>query len=368
MNSTKSWNVRLYKDGDESGYMDLMKTAFPAYRCTTERWRWEFKSNPFGSIQVFSDSNGEIVGHMGLIFAPMKIGDQTVMGSQAVDLAVSEEFRGKGMFIAVGKELMRNAAVKGVPISYGVPNEPAFRGHLKYGWFYAARIPVLVKAATIKGLMTLQLLNFLRFVRRPRFNVWKNSALIVRNATCGRTERHESTSSGVQWIVRTVQSFDKRIDELWNDVESDYQLILIRSTQYLNWRYVDKPYPTYSKMILEKNGRIEGFIVLATETDQFMKLRKGYIVDVLAKSGGAMRYLFRSALDYFEEKKVDLVTCWMMRKNPYHNFLSEHGFAEDDSKLERLICRINTNDDAFKVRYHKAEKSWFFTMGDSDII
>jgi hypothetical protein len=121
-------------------------------------------------------------------------------------------------------------------------------------------------------------------------------------------------------------------------------------------------------MILEKNGKIEGFIVLATETDQFMKIRKGFIVDFLAKSSGARRYLFRSALDYFKEKKVDLITCWMMRKNPHHSFLSEHGFVEDDSKLERLICRINTNDDAFETRYHKAEKSWFFTMGDSDII
>jgi len=146
-------NIRVYKKGDEEGYVKLMNLVFPRYECDLQRWRWEFADNPFGSIQVFADFNGEIIGHMGLIFVPIKIGDHIFQGLQAVDLAVHPSFRGKGIFINIGKKLMYEAAKEGIVISYGVPNEPAYRGHLKYGWFFVSYIPVLTKLITKKGLV-----------------------------------------------------------------------------------------------------------------------------------------------------------------------------------------------------------------------
>ena len=360
----RSWTIRLHNDGDETGYVTLMNIVFPKYKCNIKRWLWEFKDNPFGSIQVFGDSRGKIVGHMGLTCVPIKIEECIVRGSQAVDLAVHPQFRRKGMFIEIGKKLIQEAKNEGILISYGVTKEP--HGHVKHGGFYVSEIPLLVKIMNKKGLLFFILREFYWFVRRADSESISKLLVLIKNFTkftghCKHVLRADDFKKQV------VTSFNEQIDELWEEVSKQYRLLVVRESKYLNWRYVRKPHSNYVILTLERNYRIEGYIVLSAEIHDWLGWKDGYILDLFARSKKAIRCLLQLALDYFARKNVDLVTCWMMKTQLAYNCLLERSFINDKLCSPKLIWRVNINDDKHKKLHYELGKEWFLTMGDSDL-
>jgi len=364
-----SWVIRPYNDGDETGYIALMNIVFPRYRCDLKRWRWEFGGNPFGSVQTFSDFKGKIIGHMGLMCVPIKIEKRILLGSQAVDLAVHPSFRRKGIFLEIGKKLSRDAKDRGIVISYGVPNEPSYRGHVKYGWFLVSEIPVLVKIMRRKSFLLFVLARFRDCLKRPDLISMSKFMRTIKNlikVASVKYFKHPLCSDYFEKHI--VTSFDGRFDKLWEEMSSQYQLLVVRNAKYLNWRYVKKPYSNYVILTVERNRKIEGYIVLLKESRGFLGWKTGYIVDIFAKSEKAIHWLLHYALEYFVKENVDSVTCWMMKNQSPYDCLLQNGFIDDYLGSQKLICRFNADNNEYKKLYYRVEKEWFFTIGDSDII
>jgi GNAT superfamily N-acetyltransferase len=365
--------VRKYIKGDEKSYVAFMNSIYLEPRFNLKLWNWEYGNNPFGYIQTFGVSEDRVVGHMGLICVPMKVGNQTIRGSQAVDLAVSRAFRRKGMFIEIGKRLMQDARDEGIAISYGVPSEPAYRGHVKYGWFYVSEIPVLVKIISRKGFLIFTLeygcAYAHNFIKRPSFRFIAKFIGLVKNSIKASITRHrEYLSDSNNFETHEATSFDEQIDEFWEVTSKQYSILVARNSKYLNWRYVMRPNSGYVIRTVTRQNKIEGYAVLSTESHGSLKGKRGYIVDIFARSEKAIYHLLQSAFDYFVEEKVDLVTCWMLKNQMPFGCLSKRGFINDSFISQKLICRINTNDEGFAELYRRSEKGWFFTIGDSDSV
>jgi len=365
-----SWTIRSYEVGDEKDYLKLMNIVFPSYKCDLKRWRWEFKENPFGFLQVFGNSDGKIVGTMGLIGVPIKVNEATVQGSQAVDLAVHPESRGKGLFVEMGRKLVQEAKSEGFVLSYGVPNEPAYHGHMKYGWFHVSEIPVLTKMISKKALVLFTLARLRDLFNQPHFKSILNIMVLIRNlkrSTGVLVKRYEPLRPD-SFTKRTVTLFDEQFDRLWKEASVQHQLLIVRNEKYLNWRYIERPYSNYVILAIERSNAVEGYVVLSTEVRGFVGWKKGYIVDIFAKSKEGIHFLIQLACDYFAKANADLATCWMMKNQLYYGCLVEQGFVEDTFSSQKLICRINTSDSAFRSTYRSVEGNWFFTIGDSDCI
>lgn len=362
------WKVRMYQKGDEIGYNKLMNLVFPGSRQDLRRWRWEFKENPFGFLEVFAECGQHIVGHMGLTFVDVKIGDKIVKGAQAVDLAVHPRFRRQGMFLEMGKTLMERARKEGVPFSYGVPNEPAYHGHLKYGWSYAGEIPVLVNFLTLQGLLKLFLARMRLSLMSGKFKQFISFAKSLAGLIPSFLSAQHEHLNPENLQIRLVLSFDTRIDDLWKDVSKDYKLAVVREKKYLNWRYVEKPDSNYVLYLAEKDHRPEGYMVLSISKPHPLKPRAGYIVDIFARSKMVFDGLIRSAIEYFHQEKADLIITWMMKYHLPYRCLVKHGFILDTLRTGILICFINTPSLELRKLYNKSRKRWYFTMGDSDAI
>jgi len=316
---------------------------------------------------MFAEIDGKIVGHMSLICIPIKIENRTIKGSQAVDLAVHPSYRGRGIFIMIGQKLMEEAAKRNILISYGIPNEPAYRGHLKYRWFLASHISVLVKPITKKALIAFILSRILNFLMNPSSESKSKLLGLMRNL---KAQIHRKSNSNTLhfhiYKIINVNSFDHRFDKFWKEVQNQHTFIIVKNAKYLNWRYFNKPNTKYSVLAAVREGDVDGFIVLTFDT--YSMLKRGYIVDLLAKSEDVIDYLLRSALKYFAEEHVDLIICWTMEGHLLYNRLLKKGFVQDHFNSQKLICRINTDDSVLKENLRKFVKEWYFMMGDSDII
>ena len=351
----RAWKVRMYREGDEIGIVNLTNLVFGPSQLRLKRWFWEYKNNPFGFLESVAEHNGQIVGHMGLVPVNMKIGDSIVRGSQGVELAVHPDYRRQGMFLTLAKTVLKKAAEEGIPISYAFPNKPAYLGHLRYGWFDVREITTLMKCLNVCSLI------------RP--TVFTRDVLIW-GANC-LPSIYKSKGYGPPAIedlkIREVSSLNKRIDAFWKDVSKSYGVIVVRNRKYLHWRYFEKPEADYKFFIAEKDAQIEGYMVLSIKTFKYQKV--AYIVDILASSGGIFRHLIRSATEYSTKQKVDFIKCWMLKNHFYCKILNENGFIclrYHRRFPRRLIARINSYN--FREPYKSAAENWYVTWGDSDLI
>jgi len=304
---------------------------------------------------------------MGLVPVSVKIGNHILKGSQAVDLAVHETLRHQGMSLRLGDKLMKNATENGMSISYGFPNEASYSSMRKYGWFEVCEVPILIKflnkSIVLKFLLP-RVYSFLRQSRRSLLHFSRYTLSWYVNFLLSiRKERRSGMRISENSLIRIVSFFDDRINDLWNTVSKDYGILVVRDAEYLNWRYMKKPNGDYEVFLAERDDTIKGYMVLTTKMAKYQKL--GYIVDIFADSKNTMQNLIRTAIEYFNSKKVDLISTWTMNGSLCYMVLTENGFLRNYlPKAIRLIARVNLRN--FLNLYKNMPENWYVTMGDSD--
>lgn len=152
------------------------------------------------------------------------------------------------------------------------------------------------------------------------------------------------------------------VDNLWKQASKNYDVILVRTHDYLQWRYVANP-DTYSILIARnRSGAISGYMVtkLAGSGDKNI----GFIVDYLTLEDNPHVFgrLLATSLERFFERKVNLVHTWIPKGNFYYRGLLKVGFLP--YKNVPLLCY--QNDIGNKILGQACK--WHFTMGDSDSV
>jgi GNAT superfamily N-acetyltransferase len=370
----KMWSLRRYKEGDEKDILELLRMNH-VYR-TIEEWSWEYKNNPFGNLIVVAEHDGRVVGHEALVPAYMKIGTRVARGSQAVDLIVHPKLRRQGISLAIGKMLVREAEKEGIDLSYGFPNKLSHYGHLKFGWFDVAKVSQLVKPLNMNNIpnllaryQTVKVLGKHRTTRTASRYLLQTilKAISFFSKTFNQINGNDDDESE-NMQVRTVESFDKRIDDFWKNISKNYSVIVIRDKEYLNWRYFQKPNAGYTVLLAEKDAEILGYVVLRCMNKEGLKL--GYIVDLLASPAnrGLIQRLIVSAIRHFRNEKADLVACRILKNSLggrlQNKLLKYNGFIQFSS--DPLICR--TNSDQLSRKIVADPEKWYITIGDTDYL
>jgi len=367
---SNAWYVRTYKEGDESGITKLLKRNF-------EDWLWEYKQNPFGHLIGVAAHDNQLVGHMAMVPVNMKIGTKTVLASQAVDLVVHPEFRRQGIFLAIGRFLAEETERKAIDIWYGIPNKLAHSGHLKYGWFDVCKVPLLIKPISL-GRVSETFMGkhkLTRFFNRYKISRKTSKIILQLISSIDRLfakifNQTGDNDSKKNFEIRAISSFDERVDVLWKKASKDYPLAVVRTSEYLNWRYVKKPQAKYRILSAERSGEIVGYIVLKTREEE--NLKSGYIVDIFAQCSdkSLIQSLILKAIEHLKEEKVDLIYCWMLKNGlstrVYYKTLRYNGFTHFFGRTHPLIARANSP--RLSKYFIGDPKNWFITIGDSDHI
>lgn len=340
-----TWKVRAYEKGDEYGIVKLQDLDPEENESALERWHWKYDQNPYGFVAVVAESNGDIVGHMGLFFVDMKIGGKIITASQASELMVHPNYRRQGMFLAIGKKLMEEALKANVFFSFGFPNEPAHHGHLQYGWFDASSVPILS--------CLLSSAQIAKFKRHP---------LLAKmlSKTVDRYYQRKFPRDVLNFSIHEMMKADERIDTLWKNTSETLDMAVIRNQKFLNWRFVSNPETRYRIFIAENEG-VAGYIVIAIRKAETRTI--GYIVDFLVSSHTVFRDLIAVALDHFVKEDVASLKCLIQDASSYAT-LRSYGFASNKYRPQKMIARINS--ESFDL--YNVNRRWFVTYADCDFM
>jgi GNAT superfamily N-acetyltransferase len=329
------YNVRLYMPGDEEGIVEVLKTSYPEWRdakSPLKHWKWKYLDNSYSSHVVVADWDGKIVGVQQRLYLSIKV-DEKISSAYGDDGAVHPDYRRKGIYKNMIRYIEELLKKKKIVLKFGIQiHEASEKMFERLGQVH---FPFPIShMLQIKDVKT-------HFKKRPAKN---NLVARIGFSVLKFLNRlkniisHSETNSEIE--VEDISLFDDRINSFWENIRDDYNFIIEKNVEYLNWRYCDSRSNLKGKYYVKqavKNNEILGFIVL--ETRRKDDYSEGYIVDLLTLPGrtAVARKLLAEASLFFRESDINVVHYRVVKNHPYQAIFSKQGFIEVPSKLHLTI-------------------------------
>ncbi len=351
------FSVRRFESGDKEKIINIVEKVWDQE--TSDRlkllWDWKYEINPQnppdGHKSLVLTLNGEPVGFLGYLSVDIKVGDTIEPMAWGSELSILPEYRGHGWLllkyvtehsekICSGASIPRKIyliykKLGAVDVTQFVSLKKVIRGRR----FFARKYPLPLAWVLAIALRTLQ--GLLRVLR------W------------GPGQRRLK--------IEQISRFEPRFDQLWTEAAAGFDMITVRDTAFLNWRYFDIPNRAYEVFAATDGGQLRGYIVLRKEHRD--GLERGYIVDMLAVRPDKATWsrLLDFAHKHFRAQGVDVVSfvCGLENQQLIADF-RRNGFLIKTVK-EKLIAHSGGTDYYRNLipRFDHAE-DYYLTRGDAD--
>src|SRR5438105_3483908 len=224
-------DVRAYRDGDERAILDLFARSFPHAPRTLAHFDWKYRRNPYGNahISLAFDDEGRLVGHYAAYLVPFRDGNRDLIAQQVGDTMTDVSVRhiGRGPTTIFGRTALHFYETF-------CENRIAFN----YGF----------DAGNIQKLST----RFLRSdVVEPVSYRWRDMKTLRPISRAKRLMR--------RYRLQLVKESTPEFDALFARVANDYDFLVRRDAQYLQWRHLDAPDNLSFVVAIRKWRRLVGW-------------------------------------------------------------------------------------------------------------
>jgi hypothetical protein len=370
-------SVRLASLAEKDAHLKFLETAYAEegkvlQQKMVKRWSWQYRENPCidqarnGLSVLIATRGDQIVGQACLTPVMLKIADQYHLAFWGGDTIVLPECRGGGVATKIMQGQIENAK-----FMIGIRAHPiTFKVAMKLGYQKLEPVPIyrrlvcfddflffhcLMKATKSKPVIN----RIARVLWRTLF-IGKLVAALTSLALGLRNLIERQPKKKGLTDIEAVQNFDERIDRLWSLTNNQYDVIVKRDSEFLNWRYSPHTALDYRKFIATRDGEIKGYSILRKQEPGERNF--GIIVDLYASRDDqqTMEDLIRHALHFFA-KDVTAIACAASIKE-YQEALLNFGFIKMESAFPIFCCENSLLAD----KLMSLKDRCFFTKGDHD--
>ncbi len=357
--------IRRYRPEDREAVFALYKDVHGNSKAglSKKNWIWEYESSPYlndGPYIWVAESDNMIIGMHPAIPASLKCGEHRIRALWSADLMTHPARRHEGIFKALTDRMIDEAVKSGISAFLVLPNSNSGPLLRKRGWDHIRSFKVM-----IKPLRLLPLLRQVSFRSLPKAATggWTVAGRAICRLTRGRKI---STSPAISF--RRIREFDSRFDELFERFAAQYDFIIVRDSQYLNWRYADCPSDKYTVFAAENNGRLFGMAVVSTE---MIKAERGHIVELMAEPGleydAILEGLVQQSAAFLRSAgAASIEIC--SAGNAFDSVLKNAGFAEIPPHTfwsYDCLAHVPGNPE-LTGRMKDPSGKWFISRGDAD--
>ncbi len=170
-------------------------------------------------------------------------------------------------------------------------------------------------------------------------------------------------------IVKTfdvveVRKFDERFKSLIDRYYKEIGICSFKNINYLNWKYIDRPFNRMKIFSVQENGEILGFVILSMAYP--VESKKGIIVDLVADPNDdkMVHALLRASINYFRENNAYIVSCCFSDKR-FVRVLRKYLFLKSRAKLPLFISDV---EKCRESEFLTNIDNWQLTYGESDYL
>lgn len=311
-----------YISGEEKELINLLINTFnpwPRFDLSStplDYWTWKFRDNPQNRLLItLAKFNDEIVGCYHSLSQCYKIGDRIIPVYQGVDVAVRDDFRGKGIYKKIAQYTYTREDELGESLHLGIETQEA-----------------TLKVATQNRFLKIphQPVILIKILDEDKFfpggddiNLVKKGGYRVLSALNKITHTNPNLSQ-INYLVEEITRFDERAIDFLKGTLDGYQFIQDRTIAHLNWRFCDPRGGEYKVTQALENNNVIGYIV--TRLNKYN--RRGFIVDLLTSPRGneAVETLITHACESLEERGAVSINVSVFHDHPYETTFNQHGF------------------------------------------
>ena len=354
-------SIREARSADEPGVIGCMTTVFEEThgRKTSEfgaaLWKWQYLESPLRSTVVVAEAGGEIVGYYhALVFEGVRAGERALM-AMVQDVGTLAAYRGKGIFRDMGGHALTLLRERGVHLVYTFPNDRSRPSFLRNHAFdtvglIPVRVALLAPASALSGRFGLP--------RVARTVDWLASPLAaIPRRRFGRLQDGEAVASVSTSLTEVAGVFE--------ETTRRRALAIVRSPDYLKWRYLGKPASRYAIQGLMGDGVVRAVVVtgraplFGTECITFMDL---------ACTAGEEASLLRLIVRCMEDaRNAGAALGVFMGLHPCAEALSSLGFMSVPERFNPRPFHLLTKDLRGEPSFTDPGQ-WIVTLGDWDVL
>jgi hypothetical protein len=334
--------VRNPGEADEAQLVELLRRAFSRWphfeipESAAEHLRWKMRSDPVSPRHHWvGEIDGRIVVMLLRVIRRVRVRGRDCIIRDGVDAAVDPDYQEQGLYAAMVDESKRRPQFFEVDLglSYSSNRRLRRRGARKGDRRIANPIQVLQKPYRARAIVRRSREKYRGRMPAPL------AVLRIKLGTALQRVGHRPFLRPVQhaWSIGTLERFDRSFDDFFEEAARPFDFLVIRSRDYMNWRYRDPAGGSFTVRVAEQGGGILGYLVF--------KISEGnaYIADLLALPGrlDVVRSLIEDALRLFREAHAELVSCWMIARHPYNDLLRRYGFVDSRRDVGFVYKEVN---------------------------
>jgi len=323
-----------------------------------DHWKWMYLDNPLGEAVISVSCDGDrIVGVNHSHPLRIKIGDGVHASSFAADTAVHADYRGLDLSVEMIEQGIRSRREKGTKFTYFVTRHPRLiRMNSKRYPSFPNSITNLVRIRDIDYHLEAMPMDC-AFLLKLGFKGAK-----FMNELIHRSKKNVSGSIRIS----DIESFDERIDLLWDKVALECDFSVERRREYLNWRYCDPRSGGFTIKRLKKAVILWAiaFLIIIRYKKEYTI---GYIVDFYAPPSriDVLHALASDAAVYFDDGDVNIVNCLAVKGHQQNRVLAAHGFLDSRVQVHLIYLAEGIGNNLAKMSSSKPN-SIYFSYGDID--
>ncbi|TWU19987.1 type I polyketide synthase [Allorhodopirellula heiligendammensis] len=343
-----------YSEAVEPALSNFLTQAFPdrPRDLVMPRWKWMFleSAQRLGvdpQVWLFQDGD-KIVGHHGAQLVRFEIRGKQSTTAWLIETMVLESHRDRG----VGTRLVIQS-LEDMPFNLSLGQTENMRAILEnLGWKRVAPLQTYLLAINPGRVLK----GKLHPAAIPAASAWMRLR--------GKARRMLSPASSVHATVRQVTRYDARHDRLWEKVSGSYGCATVRDASFLNWKYVDQPGQSFTRLeILIDDELIACAVISIAESAPPYHYRRAFIVDLVVSTDPRdLQSAIHKTVEHCQGVGVDAVTMHVIN-NRIEQALESYGFLKRPSTRHLLIATDNSIDRQTLLEPHQ----WLITQGDSDI-
>ncbi|RHC43828.1 MAG: GNAT family N-acetyltransferase [Oscillospiraceae bacterium] len=352
------WEPRTY---DPSRFDDILEMSIENYGkendiCDPAFLKHQYFENPAGDalIELAVDpENGTLAGQYVVQPAKIRVFGKDEKCVISLNTLTRKAYRGQKIFVRLAERTYERAAREGYALVYGAPNKNSYPGFMKKLAFKDIHhFPLYARPLNLNHMVMERMNNSALAAIATPFQVFFPN-------------KGASTENIVELTEQNVGLFDA----FWDKIKDKYNIMGVRDSEYIRYRYMNVPRREYYPYAAIKDGQIVAYAV--GRIREVAGFETGMIADFLFLRGYEKdaEQLVKNLVKRMKDEGASLAACVILANAEETKVLKKCGFYRIPDKIlpqpTPLILRVLGDDSEEKL---SDINNWFFTTGDYDVV